>query len=86
MIQHLVVLGETQVVQPEDLPMPCKRVAVGPGRGSFKRAKLLAVEAFERAYASELLHVHHGNITQAALEAKKDRRAFGRLIKKYGIT
>jgi len=32
-----------------------------------------------------LLRKHQGNVTRAAGEARKDRRAFGRLIKKYGI-
>ena len=28
---------------------------------------------------------HAGNVTHAAREAKKERRSFGRLVKKYGL-
>jgi DNA-binding NtrC family response regulator len=51
--------------------------------GSFQSAKHSAIEQFERAYIEELMARHHGNITQAAREAGKDRRAFGRMVKKY---
>jgi transcriptional regulator with GAF, ATPase, and Fis domain len=32
-----------------------------------------------------LLEKHAGNVTHAAREAGKDRRVFGRLVKKYGL-
>lgn len=53
--------------------------------GTFQVAKQQTIEKFERNYVEELLARHRGNITQAAREAGKERRAFGRLIKKYGI-
>jgi two-component system response regulator GlrR len=40
---------------------------------------------FEQAYIAELLLAHEGNVTQAALEAQTERRAFGRLVKKYQL-
>jgi transcriptional regulator with GAF, ATPase, and Fis domain len=43
------------------------------------------IEQFERTYLEELLDRHQGNITQAAREAGKDRRALGRMVKKYRI-
>lgn len=52
---------------------------------AFRERRREAIEAFEKRYVEELLHKHHGNVTRAALEAGKDRRAFGRLKKKYGI-
>lgn len=51
----------------------------------FRSAKLNAVESFERDYVKQMLAKHAGNVTRAAREAGKDRRAFGRLAKKYGI-
>jgi DNA-binding NtrC family response regulator len=45
----------------------------------------MAVETFERAYVARLIEKHAGNVTRAAREARKDRRAFGRLMKKYSI-
>lgn len=51
--------------------------------GGFQSAKHRVIEQFERAYIEELMARHQGNVTQAAREAHKDRRAFGRLVKKY---
>ena len=50
---------------------------------TFQSAKQQAIEKFERAYIQELMARHQGNVTQAAREAGKERRAFGRLVKKY---
>jgi DNA-binding NtrC family response regulator len=44
-----------------------------------------AVANFERSYVEDLLRKHNGNVTHAAREARQDRRAFGRFIKKYNI-
>jgi DNA-binding NtrC family response regulator len=51
----------------------------------FRRGKMIAIERFEREFVEALLEKHAGNVTHAAREAGKDRRAFGRLAKKYGI-
>jgi DNA-binding NtrC family response regulator len=48
---------------------------------SFKDAKA----RFEKEYFSELIRKHHGNISQAAQEAKIDRRNIHVKIKRYGI-
>jgi DNA-binding NtrC family response regulator len=53
---------------------------------TFRAGKRRAIETFERAYVQELLHTFSGNISRAAREAGKDRRAFGRLARKYGLT
>ena len=52
---------------------------------NFSKGRSRAIEAFEKRYVEELLQKHRGNVTHAALEAGKDRRAFGRLKKKYSI-
>ena len=49
----------------------------------FRHAKVKAIERFERDYVHLMLQKHDGNVTRAAREAGKDRRAFGRLVKKY---
>jgi DNA-binding NtrC family response regulator len=54
-------------------------------RMGFRNAKLRAIQRFEREYVKELMDKHNGNITQAAREACKDRRSFGRLAQKYRI-
>ena len=85
LIQHIVLLGETDTVQPKDLPIPSQQTVAAGKRKSFKQSKALAMEDFEKTYITDLLRVHRGNVTRAAGEAKKDRRAFGRLIKKHDI-
>jgi DNA-binding NtrC family response regulator len=52
---------------------------------AFRSAKLRAIECFEREYVRRMMDKHAGNVTHAAREAGKDRRAFGRLAKKYGF-
>ena len=51
--------------------------------GTFQSAKQQAIASFEKSYVERLLARHEGNITQAAREAGKERRSFGRLVKKY---
>ncbi len=55
------------------------------GCKGFRSAKLHAIQRFEREYVKQLMEKHKGNVTQAAREACKDRRAFGRLAQKYRI-
>lgn len=52
---------------------------------SFRAARAAAVANFEQEYVAALLNKHAGNVSRAAREANKDRRVFGRLIKKYQI-
>jgi DNA-binding NtrC family response regulator len=51
----------------------------------FRVARAATIESFERRFVEDLLRKHRGNVTRAAREAEKDRRVFGRLIKKYAI-
>ncbi len=54
-------------------------------RQSFRYAKQQAIRCFERDYVTQLMDKHDGNVTRAAREAGKDRRAFGRLASKYRL-
>lgn len=51
----------------------------------FRDAKRAVVEAFERDYVSRALAAANGNVTRAARLARKERRDFGRLVRKYRI-
>ena len=53
--------------------------------GRFAHAKARAIESFERAYLTRLMQETGGNVTQAARLADKERRALGKLLKKYAI-
>ncbi|MBS1212000.1 MAG: Helix-turn-helix, Fis-type [Proteobacteria bacterium] len=52
----------------------------------FNSAKRRAVEAFERHFLCRLLADTDGNVTRAAQRCGKERRALGKLIKKYGLS
>jgi transcriptional regulator with GAF, ATPase, and Fis domain len=56
-----------------------------PSECSFQEMKEKVIEEFEMAFLRELLSTHHGNISRAARAAKKERRAFQRLLQKYGL-
>lgn len=85
-VQQLAVLTESETVRPEDLPIARLSCALEAQRSSFAQRKAVAIEEFERSYITEVLRLHQGNVTRAAQAARKDRRALGRLIKKYQIT
>jgi len=76
---HLTLGDERPAAQPE------LRSTAGAAE-SFRAGKRRAIESFEKAYVQALLEAYRGNMTRAAREAGKDRRAFGRLAKKYGLT
>lgn len=84
-VQQLAVLTESETVQPEDLPIPCTEENVDAKCSSLAQRKALVIADFEKRYLTELLRIHRGNVTRAAQEAGKDRRALGRLIKKYQL-
>jgi DNA-binding NtrC family response regulator len=56
-----------------------------PNPTNFREARARTVEAFERAFIEEMLRQADGNVTRAARLAQKDRRVFGRLMKRYDI-
>jgi DNA-binding NtrC family response regulator len=51
----------------------------------FSRAKARVVEEFEKDYVERLLRVNSGNLSRAAREAHKHRRAFWELVRKHRI-
>lgn len=84
-LRQVLVMTDAPTIEREDLPIPLS-LPLPEARGtSLKQAKAQVVEQFERTYLAELLRVHQGNVTQAAREAQKERRAFGRLLKKYHL-
>jgi DNA-binding NtrC family response regulator len=83
-VRRAVVMCESLQILPSDLE-GTEGPVTDSWRADFRASRAAAVEVFERRYVEELLQRHDGNVTRAAREAQKDRRAFGRLIKKYGI-
>lgn len=91
-IQRGILLAPENEILPEHL-QPLAATACGQSdmppcdlhRMSFSKAKAQAIEKFEREYLCVILHHAHGNISTAARQASKDRRALGRLLKKHQI-
>lgn len=90
-IERAVLLAGTPMLDSDDLdlPAPAKPRAGGCGPirtvESFRAAKGRVVQQFERSYIEHLLACCRGNVTQAAQQAGKNRRAFFELMRKYAI-
>lgn len=84
-VQRAIVACDGAQILRCHLALPYAGGSPETSHAALRTARAEAVAAFERRYVAELLEKHRGNVTQAAREAQKDRRAFGRLIKKYGI-
>jgi DNA-binding NtrC family response regulator len=84
-IRRAVLACHSTQISPNDLLISDAPEPTATASDRFRTARTAVLEAFERRYVEELLQRHNGNVTHAAREAEKDRRAFGRLIKKYGI-
>jgi len=86
-VHRCFLLSQDQVV---DLGLAAPGSADGrPGVSqvdlSFAEAKARSIAEFERNYVRNLLAHTHGNLSEAARLAGKDRSRFGRLVKKYGL-
>jgi DNA-binding NtrC family response regulator len=82
-IQRAVALAEQPVI--DEIDIPTSGLGAISGQDSFREAKAKVVRNFERTYIHHLLLANDGNITKAALIARKNRRAFWQLIRKHGI-
>jgi DNA-binding NtrC family response regulator len=85
-IRRAVTLADGGEIQMVHLGIDGRSAEAGAGQAGFRKARAEAVERFERRYIAELLKENYGNVTHAARAAGKERRAFGRLMKKYGIS
>jgi two-component system, NtrC family, response regulator GlrR len=84
-VQQVTVLSDAPTIEPDDLPFHGIPTAQASSSTSFQQAKAQIVAQFAQAYCAELLRRHQGNVTQAARAAQMERRAFGRMLKKYHI-
>src|SRR5262249_48413408 len=84
-MQRALVLSTAPRIQPSQIQLLNTHDTREHGIPSFREARAAALAAFEKEYIAKMLSKHSGNITHAALEAQKERRAFGRLVKKHRI-
>jgi DNA-binding NtrC family response regulator len=80
-IQRAIVFSRGMQISGCDIALPKPPTAIKVA--TYRTAREESLRAFEREYVEELLRRNQGNITWAAREAGKERRAFGRLVKKY---
>jgi DNA-binding NtrC family response regulator len=87
MIQHAVVMAQSALIQPEDVPIPQTRGDAGEidTARPFRDLKTEVVDRFEREYLAALLHSHHGNLAAASRVAGMDRKNLWQLLRKHGI-
>jgi two-component system, NtrC family, response regulator GlrR len=81
-MERAVVFSRHPILQEADIQLPPSGL---PALEPFKKAKIRAMEQFEKRYIQGLLLANRGNITHAARAADKNRRAFWELIRKYKI-
>jgi len=84
-IQRAFVFADTSQILPSHISLPTPDSSTPTASVTFRDARAQAIGEFERHYVEEVLHRHRGNITRAAREAGKERRTFGRLVKKHRI-
>ena len=85
-VQQVLIMVPNAVIGPESLPFHAAGSQPDQALNTFQEAKRKTIEQFEREYIHNILSLHKGNITQAAKAAGKDRREFGRLVKKHRLT
>jgi two-component system response regulator GlrR len=85
LLEEAVIMNTTGWIEEENLNFRKKLNEKYITMTSFKSAKQNSVTNFEKSYLNDLLIAFNGNLTRAAKFARKDRRAFIRLIKKYNI-
>lgn len=85
-VRQAVVLSEGPVIRARDLQLCSDSPShPSPFPEPLKIAKARVIEGFERSYLKEVLSACGGNISQAARQSHKNRRAFFALLQKYQL-
>ncbi len=82
-IERTVVLAGGDLIQAWDIVLPDDKDSTA--NDSFQCAKRRVIDQFERNYIEAVLLSTNGNISEAAVVAQKNRRAFWQLIQKHRI-
>ena len=85
-LHRSVVLSAGRQITRVDLPdRPVVSAPVEAGEATFGEARARTVASFEKQYVEDMLRRSSGNVTRAAELAGKDRRVFGRLMKRHQV-
>jgi DNA-binding NtrC family response regulator len=82
-LMRAIVLSDHTEIESSDLNLPEDGSVVEDQ--SFQTMKSRVVWRFEHDFLTSVLHAHRGNISRAAVAAKKNRRAFWQLLRKHGL-
>ena len=87
-MERAVLLAPGPVLSADDFEVGTAPASRGGGTAgaTFRSAKAHVVREFERGYIERLLASCGGNVTQAAQQAGKNRRAFFELMRKHQIS
>lgn len=83
--------GNLMLTLPQTLQHAQPSHGIAPGwaaslsDAAYAAAKEIAIKEFSERYLQTLMTRTQGNVSEAARHAGKERRALGRLLKKYGI-
>ena len=82
-----LVVATGPMIADADVALPAGRLTgVRPDvTRSFRELKQEVIDGFEKAYLTELLRVHRGNLAQAARAASMDRKNLWALVVRHGL-
>jgi DNA-binding NtrC family response regulator len=81
-VHREILMADGSTISRSDGTEPTLAVSA---HANFQNAKAEALRVFERDYVVSVLRQSGGNVTKAARIAGKERRSFGKLVKKLGI-
>ena len=86
-VHQAMVVAAGPVISDGDVALPVGRTAsLRPDiTRPFRELKQEAIDGFEKAYLTELLRAHHGNLAQAARAASMDRKNLWALVVRHGL-
>jgi DNA-binding NtrC family response regulator len=88
-IRRAVILSRDSLITSSDLGLEGggEKELVAPSTQdlSYREAKKMVLDVFNRQYLSSLLASHQGNVTHAARTCGLERQAFQQLLRRYGI-
>jgi DNA-binding NtrC family response regulator len=86
-VHQAMVVATGPTITEADVALPAGRMAgVRPDiTRPFRELKQAAIDGFEKAYLTELLRAHHGNLARAARAASMDRKNLWALVVRHGL-
>jgi len=86
-VHQAMVVADGPLISEADVALPAGRMAIGRPdiTRPFRELKQEAIDGFEKAYLTELLRAHHGNLARAARAASMDRKNLWALAVRHGL-